>query len=368
MSTVLSTPQREQAGSDSYNRFEYQVHWIACHIIDQLKEEAACIIFCEFHDDMAKFSIEKQAYQFYQIKTKDDVSDWSVVELSKREKKKSGGYKKSFLGFVFFNFLQFGNECSNCHFVSNSDFDDETRLWQSYIEDHKLVKNENEELYQRIKMRICDEYADDMPNNFDLLFDRFIQNTFLYKSELQLSTYENQASGMFFKQLADKDIPSNTANLIFQQLINDVRKKSKEKIRTPISFKNLVDKKGVVVSEINNKINQTISKSGNYDSFFEYLQTNKQSLSNEKIQQLKAAKTLHDSRWLDINDIKYQEIVIILRKVIFNYINSTIKRSSIEDIKMQCMRELKEANLYSDSLDESLIEVLYYEQQFKRNN
>ena len=33
MSKVLTTEQREQAGSDSYNRFEYQVHWIVCHII-----------------------------------------------------------------------------------------------------------------------------------------------------------------------------------------------------------------------------------------------------------------------------------------------------------------------------------------------
>ena len=28
MSSVLIVEQREQAGSDSYNRFEYQVHWI----------------------------------------------------------------------------------------------------------------------------------------------------------------------------------------------------------------------------------------------------------------------------------------------------------------------------------------------------
>lgn len=28
MSNVLSVEQQEQAGSDSYNRFEYQVHWI----------------------------------------------------------------------------------------------------------------------------------------------------------------------------------------------------------------------------------------------------------------------------------------------------------------------------------------------------
>ncbi len=34
MGLVLNTAQREQAGSDSYNRFEYQAHWIVYHIIN----------------------------------------------------------------------------------------------------------------------------------------------------------------------------------------------------------------------------------------------------------------------------------------------------------------------------------------------
>ena len=102
MSSVLIVEQREQAGSDSYNRFEYQVHWIVCHIIGKLQEDAECIVFCEFHDDMAEFSPNNQQYQFFQIKTKEDSSDWTIAEMSKREKKKSGSYKKSFLGFIFY--------------------------------------------------------------------------------------------------------------------------------------------------------------------------------------------------------------------------------------------------------------------------
>ena len=90
MSSVLTVEQREQAGSDSYNRFEYQVHWIVCHIIGKLQEDAECIVFCEFHDDMAEFSHNNQQYQFFQIKTKEDSSDWTIAEMSKREKKKSG--------------------------------------------------------------------------------------------------------------------------------------------------------------------------------------------------------------------------------------------------------------------------------------
>lgn len=296
MGKVLELEQREQAGSGSYNRFEYQVHWIVCHIIGQLENNAECIVFCEFHDDMAEFIPEKEEYQFYQIKTKEDSSDWTVAELSKREKKKSGGYKKSFLGFIYYNFLNFGVECSHCYFISNNDYDKDVRLWQSYIE--------------------------------------------------------------------DGNVPTDTAHLIFQQLVNDVRKKSTEQIKTPISFKSLVDKKGIEISKINDKINSTISKKGNYTDFYEYLST--QGLTDKELHCIESAKTLHDSRWLNVNDFKYQEIVITLRKVISTYIECMGDFYDASVLEKECMHELLKQGLSSQSLDRTLIEVLYYEQRFSK--
>jgi len=34
----------------------YYADMIVCHIIGKLQEDAECIVFCEFHDDMAEFS------------------------------------------------------------------------------------------------------------------------------------------------------------------------------------------------------------------------------------------------------------------------------------------------------------------------
>lgn len=362
MSRILTTEPREQAGSDSYNRFEYQIHWIVCHIIGKLQEDTECIIFCEFHDDMAEFFPNNQQCQFFQIKTKEDSSDWTIAEMSKREKKKSGGYKKSFLGFIFYNYLTFGTECLHCHFVSNNDFDTEVLLWQAYIEDGKNLQTEDIGLYQKIKDRIKDEFLDNMPSNFDSVFDNFIQNTFVYKSELQLTTYESQTMGKFFDHLADKNIPSNTANLIFRQLQSDVRKKSKEKIKTPISLKRLIEKKGIDIAQIGKKIDGNIKNSGNYEEFHNYLNT--QALSDNDIRRIESAKTLHDTRWLDVKDVKYQETVIVLRKTISTYCDSSGTNGLGDELNRLCIQELKKNNLLSDSLDKSLVEVLYYEQKF----
>lgn len=362
MSKVLTTEQREQAGSDSYNRFEYQVHWIVCHIIDRLQANAECVVFCEFHDDMAEMSLENEQYQFYQIKTKDDSSDWTIAEISKREKNKIGGYKKSFLGFIFYNFLTFGDECECCYFISNNDFDTDIRLWQSYIEDGKVLRTEDNELYEKIKNRIKTEYLDNLPAGFDSVYDKFIQNTFVSKSDLQLTTYEGQTAGKFFNHLADRDISTNTANLIFQQLLGDVRKKSKEKIKTPISLKSLTEKKGVVVSQVNKKINENIKNRGNYSSFHEFLFS--LSLPQEQIQRIEKAKKHHDARWLDVNDMKYQETVLFIRRFILSFCKELNNAVDIEDLISSCVRELEKEELLSESFDDEIIEVLYYEQRF----
>lgn len=57
-------------------------------------------MFCEFHDDMAEYSGQSKQYQFYQIKTKESNKEWTIAEMSKREKKNNGKHKKSFLGFI----------------------------------------------------------------------------------------------------------------------------------------------------------------------------------------------------------------------------------------------------------------------------
>ncbi len=201
-----------------------------------------------------------------------------------------------------------------------------------------------------------------MPNDFDSVFDKFIQSTFVHKSELQLTTYETQTMGEFFRHLADKNIPSNTANLIFQQLLNDVRKKSKEKIKMPISLKSLIEKKGVDISQIGKKIDGNIKNSGNYDAFHNLLIA--EALSDHDIRRIEAAKTLHDTRWLDIRDVRYQKIVLVLRETISTFCESNKVNGLCDGLKRLCIEELQKHDLLSDSLDKSLIEVLYYEYKF----
>lgn len=358
MSKVLDTDQREQAGSSSYNKFEYQVYWIVYRIIENIKNEKNCVVFCEYHDDMAEYDKSKN-FKFFQIKTKEKNKNWTISEMAKKEKNRAGEYKKSFLGFIFYNFLMFGSECESCFFVSNMDFDINIKKWQAYIEDKRNVKKEDIELYNTIKSRIEDEYKNDEIENFDDVFDRFIQNTFVLKSELQLDTYISQAKGEFFDSIT-KNISMKTAQFIFRQLVEDVRKKSKEKVHIPISFTKLIDKKGLDILNLKNQIDSKIIKQNDLGGFYFFL-TNK-GINNIIINDILFEKERHDLKWQNISMFKYQQIVMVLKEVIVDNFDK-----SIDQIYELCKKELNNKKYnYEMQIDNlrKLVEVLYYEYEY----
>ena len=361
LSITLQTTQREQAGSDTYNRYEYQVHWIVCQIVSRLGSNPDCIIFCEYHDDMAELADpSKNIFQYYQVKTKDNCKAWSVVELSQKAKRQDNTYKRSFLGFIFYNFMQFGMECSQCTFVTNAPLDEEIRTWQACIDDENKLEDEHPDIYNKIKTRISDEYGDAKPNKFDSIFDRFIQNTYVLTDSLQLGTYEEQTRGRFFTHLQNEKISTDTANLVLEQIINDVRKKSKERINPPISKKALIYKKGIRVADINALLKSKQIRNGVYADFRTFLV--EAGLSDPKIDMIVARKTIHDVRWNDIEDANYQTSIMIIRPIIAQHVTSN--QSDFKVILSACSVALRQQGLTLTDLDENLVEVLYYERKY----
>ena len=105
MSVVLSTAQREQAGSDSYNRFEYQAHWIVYHIINQLEKKPKCIVFCEFHDDMAQLADgDGSQFEFIRLKQKKIMMIGLYLSFRKERSAKTDLIRNLFLVLYFITF------------------------------------------------------------------------------------------------------------------------------------------------------------------------------------------------------------------------------------------------------------------------
>lgn len=361
MQSMLNSNLREKAGSDSYNRYEYQAHWIVYHMIQEYKNGNEFIIFCEFHDDMTKTKQGDDCAEFFQIKTSEKFKEWTFSRLFYRTKKKDGSHKNSFLGFIFYNFLNFKNECSKCHFVSNIGMDKEVSTWQSIIEDGKELKKENIELYQKIRQKLLSEYEGIEVERFDNFFEIFVQNTFIYQGNLSLENYEKIVAGEFFQTLENEHIFISNSNKILRDIIDEVRKKSKTVINTPISYNSLIRKKGVS-SEVFSKLKQVMSSSESIS--YTKLQTELSSYLKPIVYKL-MIRTLkkHHQKILDIDDLLYQETTLKLEDVIDEVLIANVMSlddasTLLEQVKQQFNESI--INKHPD-FNEILVEAIFYE-------
>ena len=362
---IFTHELREKAGSESYNRFEYQVHWIVYHMINEYKSgKNDYLIICEFHDDMAKFDCRDNpsCVEFFQVKTSSRYKNWSISKLSNKTKKK----QHSFLGFLFMNFLNFDKECSQCHFVSNIDIDEDIRKWQAIIEDGGMLKDEAPNLYQSIRQVIKDEYLILSDKKFDEVYDIFIQNTYVYFGQLPLGSYEKVVMGEFFDLLKDKDIYTSNCNKILNDLIQDVRKKSKKTINTPISFTRLKKVKGVNSSILDN-IKNSISIRKR-DEIYRDLEDYLLYVGNDRPRAKLIIRTLkkHHEKLLDVSNYLYKDLTLETNKVIDAVTIKFNERLEDRNFIIQKIKEELEMKIEKEeTFEDFLLEVLFYERLFE---
>lgn len=367
MKRILASELREQAGSESYNRFEYQAHWIVYHMIDEYKSNKEFLILCEFHDDMAKTDEKNNCTEFFQIKTSAQYKNWTLSRLFNRTKGKSGDYKHSFLGFIFYNFLKFQSECSKCHFVSNIGMDETVTTWQSIIEDNKVLKTENNTIYNTLKESLIKEYSTLDPKIFDETFDVFVQNTFLFHGKLSLENYEAVVAGEFFKMLDNKDIYTSNSNKVLRDVIDEVRTKSKVKISVPISYKRLVNEKGVS-SQVFLKLKSIMNENNSLERTYEEIEISLRNLQLPLHQIRLFIRHLkdHQRKLLDIEDQLYQETSTKLYDIIDEVL--VIHYRKIDDLNYlveQVHVLFNSINLKHPNFNNVVVEAIFYERIFK---
>lgn len=357
--SVLTKGLREQAGSETYNRFEYQVHWIVYHMVEEIKKGKSFFIFCEFHDDMAKCDEceSPEKLEFFQIKTTSTKSEWKLNQLSSKTKNK----KHSFIGFIFFNFMQFREECKSCHFVSNIDSNEEIRAWQAIIKDEEILKDKDSNLYNNIKNLIKCEFEN--IKDFDDIFDNFIQNTYIYNGGLPLIKYEEIVRALFLDLFVDKNVNVSNGKRIFFNILDEVRKKSKCKIKTPISFKELKEKKGIssrILKDTMDSFDTRKDIKGLFNDIEEYMKSKGKSLPYINLIIKKLAK--HQKDMLDISNIYYVDTCNKIYEIIERIIEENFEK--IDDIEFLSNLVNRECSVLIEDntcLNKLLVEVMLYE-------
>lgn len=99
-SNPLAVAQREAAGAQTFEKYEYQYHWALCRILGAHEHFDDYVVFIELHEDvvLATSTDESAArFEFNQIKNVSD-SPWSKTKLTSIPKAKSKKVKNSILG------------------------------------------------------------------------------------------------------------------------------------------------------------------------------------------------------------------------------------------------------------------------------
>lgn len=122
---LISTPQVEDSGSDTAKRFQYQALYGLALVFNEHKSGDDYAVVFEFHDDIAVLDscTTPNRVRFFQVKTK-AKGHWTLTPILKQEKGKGkidpGKLLPSYMGKMYQNVLNFGDNVEAVNFVSNA--------------------------------------------------------------------------------------------------------------------------------------------------------------------------------------------------------------------------------------------------------
>jgi hypothetical protein len=115
----VSTSPRERSGSRTQKRYDYQLCWAFCLLLDLHKASKDYLLVLDYHDDVVVFDSETTptGIDFYQLKAK-SRGTWTLKNLLKAEK----GQQLSILGKLYAHRLEFGDFAKSGNIISNASF------------------------------------------------------------------------------------------------------------------------------------------------------------------------------------------------------------------------------------------------------
>lgn len=253
---LAQTRPKENAGSRSSNRFEYQINWGLDKLLKLEEGNEDYVMIFDYHDDIVVCNSDKDYdyIDFYQIKTKKS-GQWSKSCLDKVTNKDSDDQTDiistdglSILAKLVNHTKTFPNS-RKLYFVTNSSLSKNlyTRS-DNFVEFNQL----KEDAQSSIKKNVKKELGEIANEAFDKIV--FIQN------QMSVDSYEQTLLGALSKFLKSKFNLVTDINVIYDTLIGEIRKRNDYENEIK-SKEDLVKYKAISHSEFSNYLNSlTIQK------------------------------------------------------------------------------------------------------------
>ncbi|UOY06566.1 DUF4297 domain-containing protein [Muricauda sp. SCSIO 64092] len=229
---------RENSGSISSNRFDYQKNWAICKLIELSNQEDFLLAF-EFHEDIVVFnsSDNPNLIDFYQVKTKNNGKH-SISSLVR--KTKSG----SILGKLLMNRLNFDVETNSLTIIANCDFNVKQK---SGVE--AKVKICCNELLDSEKEKLAESLCKELEIKWLTEYFDLIQ---LEKSDLTIEHHSDLTKQKLSDFIESKYADINfKPSLAYKTIFDEVKRKTNVE-RTMDSFDDLIKHKSISKIEFEN--------------------------------------------------------------------------------------------------------------------
>ncbi|MFD1174528.1 dsDNA nuclease domain-containing protein [Oceanobacillus picturae] len=302
---------RENSGSRSANRFDYQKDWAILKLIELHKSGEDYLLVLDYYDDVIVFDSgeEPENVEFFQVKT--GKTNWTMKRLLSRKKGKEGKLP-SILGKMYACKMQFPDHTLSLNFISNSSLSID-------LKDKNKKSTENSEVaFSEICDKKLSEIVDQLKEEHSIVgVPDFVELTFYRKTNLALVEREPFIKGKLGEYLEELD-PKGMfrLSLVYNSLFDEVKRKNN--YEGDISdFKDLAHKKGISRDAFDSMINQFTRT----EKIEEDWTTAEQRFNNEGvpfgvIRRLKKSWDLLKIERLDLTKTYLQEIITNVSEII----------------------------------------------------
>ncbi len=152
---LVSQTPTERSGPTAANRFDFQLDWALCKLLELHASGADYVIVMDYHDDVLILdsASDPQWVACYQVKTKGN-NNWTINSISKPAKGKKGPLP-SIIAKMFQHTISFPDAIAGLYFVSNAplratDKSNKSTLGAEHIRFADLCDDEQETLRESI--------------------------------------------------------------------------------------------------------------------------------------------------------------------------------------------------------------------------
>ena len=210
---------RENSGSTTASRYDYQNHWALCKLLNLHSQSSNYLLVLEYHDDLVVFDDEEQPTKadFFQIKTRKSGA-WSVSKLLERKDQQS----LSMIGKLYDHKIKFEEEVSSLNLVSNARF----KLFLKKAE--RSSENQDQICMLELSDEIIKKFKEAVQQEHHLKVEPVFEDmTFFVFSDLSLNDFEAHTKGKLLEFL-EKMLPGKKVSgvEVYKSLIAEINRKT----------------------------------------------------------------------------------------------------------------------------------------------